>query len=508
MKYNDYVLGLNLYKKMILENNCSYSNEYIIESFNDLLKEQDLNDFINECAISNAKFNYEKLNEASDKGPNFLKKFIGRRKIKNNVKKYADAYLAYKMVDLEERKLKTSDKWKEYNEAQRKQAEDAFKKKREAAKELVDATAERMDIIGKTHGVPDYASNWKSLAKVKAIQKVMATAKQIYTDSQYADLKTQFDDLKIDAQQAQVNLTNQEKEDTKVDNIKMAKDAGYTVKLDEIPSDEEAKEKYEDVQTFKDKDGNDVILAKPKNKDDKEKTEDKNDRKETDEKPDNGAEIEKINQQIENKKKEIEVAKDELKKIPMNEDEEGPKHKAAREKVEKLEAELKELEAKKNELSGKNTNTADILKNDTPDKNKTEEKPEKTENPEIQSLTKQGYKRLIHLPTGDEKNNYEDIQTLKDGNKEIYMALPKKETENKQTGDQYKLKTIEDKLQKAESALKNTSDEKAKNKIQANIDAYKKEIEKLKNESSESATYSLRVDRLVNEIENFLYNLR
>lgn len=250
MKFNDYIEGKDLYEELINDDK-KYTNHEINEKFNEVLREQSLGDFIKECQIANVDFINESINEAKGGGgTNPFKKLIGRKKIKNLTKKYANAYLAWKMVDLEERKIMLKLQKDEADQNKKDQAKDAFKIKRKEAEELVTATAERMDIIGKNFGVPNYATNWRSLAKVNAIKKVLQMAKGVYTDSAYAEMETQFKDLKMSAAEAKVKLDKDDKADKNMTfaDVKAGYEKqGYTKTFSKEPTAED-KEKYDVVK--------------------------------------------------------------------------------------------------------------------------------------------------------------------------------------------------------------------------------------------------------------------
>jgi hypothetical protein len=193
MIYNDYVEGKKYFEELLPE---KVDNFTLIEQYNDFLKDNNLEDFLKESIIAN--ISDEAINEAG-KG-NVLSFFIGYIKLKNNINKYIQAYLAVEMTDIEEAKLKHSDKWDELESDVKKQKEESFKVMRKQRKDVLNAITTRMDEISKSSSkLQDLVGPLKAKAKLKAIEKVMKLAKSLYTDNQMADLKTTYDGLKIKA---------------------------------------------------------------------------------------------------------------------------------------------------------------------------------------------------------------------------------------------------------------------------------------------------------------------
>lgn len=249
MKFQDYVKG-----KELFENYIAYDEN---DSYNDFLKENQIDEF-----LSDMQFNF--LNEADDKGSNIFKKLINRRKIKNNAKKYVQAYLAYEMCDIELAKLKKTDKWSELDSDTREQKYKAFDKKKEAARNRVSAIAERIDVLGKNANITDFANSIKTKAKIAAAEKVMQIAKAVYSESAYAELETSYEDLKIASKKAdEVILAAQEEEKNNADEIiKNAENNGFKkVSKDKIDN---ADNKTDETLTLKNKNGEDVYLIKSK----------------------------------------------------------------------------------------------------------------------------------------------------------------------------------------------------------------------------------------------------
>jgi hypothetical protein len=260
MKFNDYVRGKELYK-----------NTFLYESF---INEEDLSKKYNRYLKTN-NYDLTKLFEASDE-PGIFKKIIGRLKLNKEAKRYIRAYYDWRFTDIEERKVKLSKSWENSTKEQNDQKLEAFKVKKAEGLSLTSEISNRIDIIGKTHGIPNTAMMFKSKAKVKASERIIKQARGLFTDGQYEDLLDNYKTLKINAEDSAKKAVEEQKAIEDVDQIALLKKNGYTEVSDEN------KDKLEDIQTIKDKDGNAVKLGKNKTETD------------TETKPDVSPEIDKI----------------------------------------------------------------------------------------------------------------------------------------------------------------------------------------------------------------------
>ncbi len=357
MDYNKYLKGKNEYLHLMEMENSD--NRLILQSYNEFLNENDLDEFLLDCVyekIADEIMEAGVVEASKDAGKAIgtaVKKFIGKKKLQNNVKKYYQAYLSWQMQDIHLLKMKADPKWGEKSPEQKKQAELAIKKEKEQMKEHLSAIQDRMDAVGDRFGIRNLVSAYKAIAKVKATKKVIILAKKLYSDGEYKKLQTKYEDLVIKAKDAKKAVEDSDKEDKDIDQVKVLTDRGYT----KIKSEDKDKHDANKITTAKDKEGNEVLLLAPDDKGDK-KSDDKTGDKKSDEpdkkKSKEEVEIEKIDKKLDNeqalKKDHIQGKKD-TQAIKAEKFKEKEKLKAEMDK-EKDEDKKKQISAKVTKLAG------------------------------------------------------------------------------------------------------------------------------------------------------------
>ena len=258
MKYTDYTKGKELFIANVFIKESELLGS-INEQYNAFVWDNNIEEFITECEISNiADEMFLPLNEAEG-GSNFFMRMIGKTKLKNNVKKYANAYLAWKMAPIELMKLKKTPRWEKMDQDQRNHATEAQKIKVTADGDAVSAIEDRMEEIAKRYGVDNVLGMYKTKAKLAALTKVRTVAKGMYSDSEYSDLENTYKNLQNQAKKADETLAAQQKEESKVDKVAAAKENGFVpVSKEQIDSGD-----Y-DVISLQDKQGKTVIVGKKK----------------------------------------------------------------------------------------------------------------------------------------------------------------------------------------------------------------------------------------------------
>jgi len=380
MDYNKYLKGKDEYVRLMEMENSD--NGLILQSYNEFLNENDLDEFLLDCVYEKIA---DEITEAGDVGTikdtgeaigTAVKKFIGKKKLQNNVKQYYQAYLSWQMQDIHLQKMKANPKWGEKSPEQKKQAELAIEKEKEQGKEHLSAIQDKMDAVGDNFGIKDLVPRYKAIAKVKATKKVMTLAKKLYSDGEYEKLQTRYEDLVIKSKDAKKTIADSDKEDKDIDQVKVLTDQGYT----KIKSEDKDKHDANRITPAKDKDGNEVLLLAPD-----EKTGDKkSDEKEPDKKKSKEEiEIEKIDKKLDNEQA---LKKDH---IQGKNDTQAIKAEKFKEK-EKLKAEMNKEkdEDKKKQISAKVTKLASEFQNLSTDIVNTESKIKASEK-KIAELIKQ-----------------------------------------------------------------------------------------------------------------------
>ena len=217
LSFNNYMKGKELFKETLPLN----ENEELY----------DINERYNEYLKQN---NYSIDNLVLEKG-NLIKRYIGRKIIQNNAKKYANAYRDWKFIDVEIRREKLDKKWSDLDKHQKEKIIERWGIKKDAAKDKLDAIVDRMDTIAKSYGVEEYAKDARSKAKLEAVEEVMKHAEKVFTESQKEALEEEHKNIKKAEEEAKKARIKAEKEEEKIKNKTEAmQDEGWvSVKKDE-----------------------------------------------------------------------------------------------------------------------------------------------------------------------------------------------------------------------------------------------------------------------------------
>lgn len=241
LSFKDYMEGKELFKETLPLNEKEQITD-INEKYKQYLKEN----------------NYSIDNLILEK-TGIIKRFIGRRIIRNVANKYANAYRDWKFVDVEERKERTSPKWDDLEPKEKNRIKEKFNIKKDAAKDKLDAVSERMDTIAKNYGVTEFAANARTKARLEAVEEVMKEAKKVFTESQKEALEQEHENLKEREKEAERKRKEAREEDEKIENeVEAAKKEGFK----KIKDDEDVDEEKWTIATFKDDDGNEVKMKK------------------------------------------------------------------------------------------------------------------------------------------------------------------------------------------------------------------------------------------------------